>query len=517
VKSRSILIALVVAVLLLLLVLYLERREQAQPPAQETPVAQSTPATPPATATRPADTAAAPENQPATATAQSRDVAEDATLTLIGWNVESGGALQPVVADRITAFDDVDIWGLVEVNAIDAEAFEFAAEKDEGADFKTLLGTTGAADRMQLIWDDARFDQTGGGELHEIGLGGRAPVYVQLFDHASGAEFIAMVNHLHRSNNDIRYRQAQLLNAWAADQPLPVIALGDYNFDWELEDGERDHDRGYDEITANRVFVWVRPAELVTTQCSGWPCRYRSVLDFVFVSGAAQQWQATAEIVVAPGDFPDDNTTPDHRPVRVVLHPGASGTPVAQATPTAKGSANLHAGPGESYPVTGRSHDGEPLMIVAQDESGNWLQLDSGAWIATFFVNNPPRGLPVVAVTPQPTEGARGGLRLGELHYDGAIPQIESDEYIEVINQGPPLDVAGWVLQDDDGNSFTFPAYTMGPGAACRVYTNELHPDTCGFSFGVNRSIWTNSGDVAVLLDPQGREVDRACWGSGCP
>lgn len=97
-----------------------------------------------------------------------------ATITIVGWNVESGGALQSVVADRMGSFSGVDIWGLSEVNAIDAEAFEFGAEEGEGANYESSLGTTGAADRLLLIWDEDRFDRVDGGQLTDIGQNARA-------------------------------------------------------------------------------------------------------------------------------------------------------------------------------------------------------------------------------------------------------------------------------------------------------------------------------------------------------
>lgn len=445
-------------------------------------------------------------------------VADAGTLTLVGWNVESGGALQSVVAERIAALDGVDIWGLSEVLQVDAEAYEFAAEEGEDSDFASLLGTTGAADRLLLIWDARRFEQTGGGELRDIALGGRAPLYVQLRNQTTLDEMIVLVNHLHRSNSTARRQQAQLLNAWAQHQPLPLIALGDYNFDWDLKDGEQKHDPGYDALTAGDVWRWVRPATLVTTQCSGWPCRYQSVLDFVFVAGEAQTWPAVAEIVVAEGDFPDSNTTPDHRPVRVTFWTAADSAPTP-APPTANGSANLRSGPGNEYLIVGRTQDGQPLTVVARDESGDWLQLAGGEWIATFFVHNAPQGLPVAAPIPMP-EGTPSpdavGLRMGELFYDGAVPRVESDEYIEIINEGAELNLAGWTLMDDDGNLFVFPDHLMQPGDRCRVYTDEVHPDSCGFSFGSSQGIWTNAGDVAILKDPNGVEVDRQCWGNAC-
>ncbi|HXF63382.1 MAG TPA: SH3 domain-containing protein [Caldilineaceae bacterium] len=346
------------------------------------------------------------------------------TLTLVSWNVESGGALQNVVAERMAAFDGVDIWGLSEVNAIDAEAFEFGAEEGEGADFDSLLGTTGGSDRLLLIWDAERFERLDGGEMREIGESGRAPLWAMLRERATQQTFIVMVNHLHRSNEGIRHRQAQALAAWAGSQTLPVIALGDYNFDWNLPDGVS-HDEGFDYMTAAGVWEWVRPAELVTTQCSGWPCRYNSILDFVFVAGPAREWNAYSEIVVVEGDFPDDFTTPDHRPVLAVLstavgaepaptvpvsptaaaaRPTTTPMPAQAACPQANRNANLRAGPGTNYSVVGGLQDGECVTIIGRNQAGDWYLLSSGAWVAAFLIDGAPAAstIPVVTV-PTPT------------------------------------------------------------------------------------------------------------------
>jgi len=44
-----------------------------------------------------------------------------------------------------------------------------------------------------------------------------------------------------------------------------------------------------------------------------------SMLDFVFVAGAARDWDAQCNVVVRPDDFPDDQTTSDHRPISCVI------------------------------------------------------------------------------------------------------------------------------------------------------------------------------------------------------
>jgi hypothetical protein len=44
-----------------------------------------------------------------------------------------------------------------------------------------------------------------------------------------------------------------------------------------------------------------------------------SILDFIFVAGPTQQWQAKSWVVVRSRDFPDLGETSDHRPVAGVV------------------------------------------------------------------------------------------------------------------------------------------------------------------------------------------------------
>jgi hypothetical protein len=67
-------------------------------------------------------------------------------------------------------------------------------------------------------------------------------------------------------------------------------------------------------------------------------------------------------------------------------------------------------------------------------------------------------------------------------------------------------------LRDEANHVFTFPNYLMEPGQVCRVYTNEYHPEWCGFSYGSGSAIWSNSGDCADLRDSYGDTVDTYCY-----
>ncbi|MHC4641549.1 MAG: hypothetical protein ACYS32_07885 [Planctomycetota bacterium] len=87
-------------------------------------------------------------------------------VTVISWNVESGGADPGVVASQIVDMNGVDIWGLCEVDASWAQGFEQAAEGDEPGDFNSVLGTTGNTDRLLILYDNQQFTEL---ERLEIG------------------------------------------------------------------------------------------------------------------------------------------------------------------------------------------------------------------------------------------------------------------------------------------------------------------------------------------------------------
>jgi beta-lactamase superfamily II metal-dependent hydrolase len=132
----------------------------------------------------------------------------------------------------------------------------------------------------------------------------------------------------------------------------------------------------------------------------------------------------------------------------------------------------------------------------------------------------PTKALPTLTTTPTPTltlpPGGASNVQITYIYYDGLVPSVESDEYVEITNLGDMAqDLAGWVLKDiDEGYpSLTFPSYILEPGESIRVYTNEIHPEWGGFSFGYGSAVWNNSSpDVAALYNAQGVEVSRKSY-----
>ena len=107
-------------------------------------------------------------------------------------------------------------------------------------------------------------------------------------------------------------------------------------------------------------------------------------------------------------------------------------------------------------------------------------------------------------------------VQITYIFYDGVVYRTESDEYVEITNLGDTSqDLEGWVLRDisEGYPSFTFPSYVLAPGAKVRVYTNEIHSEWGGFSFGYGKAVWNNSDpDWAALYNAQGQEVSRKSY-----
>ncbi|MEB3212178.1 MAG: hypothetical protein VKL39_12525, partial [Leptolyngbyaceae bacterium] len=246
---------------------------------------------------------------------------ESVELTVVGYNVESGGANPVVLAEQyIGPLDGVDLWGFSEVqNAEWLRLLEQGAELGENTDFRSILGASGGGDRLAVVYDSSLLRAISHEELDALSFGGRvrAALITRFQIRDNGQEFLFVVNHLYRSKDELRHEQAQMLNAWAQNQSLPIIAVGDYNFDFDVTEGDGGkRDRGFDLLTANNVFQWVRPEVLVESYCSD---RYDSILDFTFVGNQATTWTVKDSIILfaSPDSTycPDDALKSDHRPV----------------------------------------------------------------------------------------------------------------------------------------------------------------------------------------------------------
>lgn len=145
------------------------------------------------------------------------------------------------------------------------------------------------------------------------------------------------------------------------------------------------------------------------------------------------------------------------------------------------------------------------------DQNGTiWLESDGAAYQVWAELMHPVR-LPLVFRSYcNPGAGLR--LAITTIFYDGTGRE-ESDEFVELTNpSGCPLQLGGWQLRDDNGLVYTFPAFIINPGQVCRIYTNETHPEWCGFNWGRGSPVWNNAGECGLLWDPQGKLEFEYCY-----
>jgi endonuclease YncB( thermonuclease family) len=117
-------------------------------------------------------------------------------------------------------------------------------------------------------------------------------------------------------------------------------------------------------------------------------------------------------------------------------------------------------------------------------------------------------------LSPTHTPASVPNIQITFILFDGAVPQVESDEFAQITNQGSlAVNLQGWRLNAGaPEQDFYFPNFQLDPGLSCRIYTNENHPEYCGFSFGRAEAIWRNTGDCGYLYDDEGAQVSKFCY-----
>jgi hypothetical protein len=220
--------------------------------------------------------------------------------------------------------------GLSEVGRRDFDRYTAAVAGENRLSRRYIGGLTGGADRLLIIYDTERLQLVSYSELFRQGdiqivdeaWRHRAPLVCQFRDMVTGAEFVLTLNHLARTDSGLRLRQAKALRQWAEVQTVPIIAIGDYNFDYSFV--TQTGNEAFTEFLDGGTWTWVKPDPLVDTNWAdhdgdGSDDYPDSMLDFVFLAGAVQDWPAECDVVVRDGDFPDDQSTSDHRPVSCVI------------------------------------------------------------------------------------------------------------------------------------------------------------------------------------------------------
>lgn len=120
---------------------------------------------------------------------------------------------------------------------------------------------------------------------------------------------------------------------------------------------------------------------------------------------------------------------------------------------------------------------------------------------------------PTPMASPTPTAPpVPGNAIITYINFLGNPPN-EPDEWVAIANGGElPVNIGGWSLSDDVGHTLVLPSYVLAPGQTCRVYTNEYHPEWCGFTYQSSYPIWENTGECGHLTNATGHEVSTYCY-----
>ena len=103
---------------------------------------------------------------------------------------------------------------------------------------------------------------------------------------------------------------------------------------------------------------------------------------------------------------------------------------------------------------------------------------------------------PALTTTPQ------GDISVEIVSVVGAGTLDAETVFIRYNGDGQ-LNLEGWQLKDEDGNTFTFPQLTLYPKGGVQVHTAAGTDTVIDLYWGVPDAVW-NSGENARLYDSQG-------------
>jgi len=140
--------------------------------------------------------------------------------------------------------------------------------------------------------------------------------------------------------------------------------------------------------------------------------------------------------------------------------------------------------------------------------------------IPTVTVTPAPTTTPVPTITPVPTATetsipSPADIKITFIEYNP--PGIDAEgEFVRLENMGTTAhDMTNWTLRDAVNTVFTFPAFTLQPGASVEVWVKSGTNTATDLYWGRGSSVWTNTGDTATLRDDLGQEADSCTYAGG--
>lgn len=214
-------------------------------------------------------------------------------------------------------------------------------------------------------------------------------------------------------------------------------------------------------------------------------------------------------------------TIPRVEAIDVVLGEVSSPKIAAQpGQPVANRNANLRDGPGTTFGLVGSVDAGQGLTIVARNQDGSWFQLENGAWVAGFLVDNAPaasdvpvaENIPVAAApaAPEPAAAAEPAAASAEPAAGGSSSSI--------VPIGQEIEAGGWRFKVAEVHKrkalyFYDDAYVaMGHFLIVILEATNLQSGTDYFDRNIDPWVTDDPGNVYA---PSGSGSSRAEWQYG--
>lgn len=123
----------------------------------------------------------------------------------------------------------------------------------------------------------------------------------------------------------------------------------------------------------------------------------------------------------------------------------------------------------------------------------------------------PPTNTP----TRTPTSAPPANVRIDYIMYDPPGDDVQN-EFVRIENiGGTAANMTNWTLRDESAHVYTFPSFTLAPGAQVQVWTRSGVNNSSNLFWGSNQAIWNNAGDTAFLRNVSGTLISQCSYAGG--
>ena len=136
------------------------------------------------------------------------------------------------------------------------------------------------------------------------------------------------------------------------------------------------------------------------------------------------------------------------------------------------------------------------------------LQGGTKGWIEGDFLNVIP---PTPTLTPTATRPPTPSVVIADVQNSRAEEQGKAlnDERVILVNFGQAIDLLGWSLANSGSETYTFGEVVLEQRKGIILHSGQGVDNSTDMFWGRSTEAWNNDGDVIILRDSAGREVDR--------